>query len=233
MKYSLFSINTFAQDPLNVSITLGVHFGLALFPAIAIFRTEGKSKGLSTLYALCLVSLFVAYFTSPFSVTIMAVALSCMIWLPIIVITTVFRGVDCNETQQQKECAPKYTPKYASSNNSNEAFFKHQSIKLEFLRYFKKGSSSELSFLRRVAGLSILDALCALTDREADSLFIDAEGIDFTSLIKENKDHPLVEVFMLSYGIDSDEDESSGRDEEFIIHAISQLTKILPIEKQP
>lgn len=103
MKYGLLSFKTVDQDTLNISITLGVHFAFTLFPAIAIFRTEGKFKGLLKLYILCLASLFAAYLTSPFNVTIMAVALSCMIWIPIIIITTVFRGVDCSNMQRQKE----------------------------------------------------------------------------------------------------------------------------------
>lgn len=111
--------------------------------------------------------------------------------------------------------------------SDNEAFHKHQNTKLRILKEFKRVSSSELSFLRRVASLSLLDALCALTNTEAELIFQENKDVDFLSLIKQHKEHPLVEIFMINYGIDPRKEEFFSCDDEFIVHCLQQLTSVL------
>ena len=111
-------------------------------------------------------------------------------------------------------------------NNGNEMFVKHQSMKNQLLSEFKDCSSSELSFLRRVATLSLLDALCHLTGRCAKSLFLEPE-IDFHVTIAQHRHDLLVVAFMLQNNIDPHKTDFSESDRELIAFCLSELSKHL------
>ena len=113
-----------------------------------------------------------------------------------------------------------------SANNGNEEFFKHQSTKNQLLAEFNRCSSSELSFLRRVAALSLLDALCHLTGRCARSLFREP-ALDFHEIIKQHRHDVLVVAFMLNNNIDPNKGELSHADDETISFCLMELTKHL------
>lgn len=95
---------------------------------------------------------------------------------------------------------------------------------IAFITEFKRDSSGELSFLRRVAALALLEALCAITERDPATLFA-APQVDLPLLIVQHRTHPLIVIFMLSHQINPLQDTWSASDNDTIRCCLMQLSQ--------
>jgi hypothetical protein len=94
------------------------------------------------------------------------------------------------------------------------------------LSEFKKYSSSELSFRRRTASITLLDALCELTQTDAKSLF-NSDNNDWFSLLQLHRSNHVVITFMLHNDINPKNNAFSEKEKETITWCLMELIKHL------
>jgi hypothetical protein len=112
-----------------------------------------------------------------------------------------------------------------ASYGSNYMGDVHQRAKNWLLSEFKKDSVGELSFLKRAASTTLLDALCHLTKTHPKSLF--NNNNDWVALLQLHRSNQMVITFMLHHNINPNNVAFSEEEKKTIMWHLVLLSRYL------